>query len=384
MTSLDLLLRGGTCLLLFLVAALLLRDFRGLVAARLGAAFALGAAAYAICSSQGLDQQLGWWALPVMGLSTGNNLVLWLFAKAMFDDGFRPRPWHGLMWAAVVAVGLLLGLVLAPAHSPLAWPVGLSLGVEGMVFAVLAAVQALATWREDLVEGRRRFRLFVIAASAGHVILSTISQILGVHRAAPNLVSLVDAFSLAAIAGPVAWSLLQVAGEGAIFPAPALAVVGAEPQGATPARPTAPDPALLVALERAMTYERIYRRDGLTIGDLAQSLGLPEYRLRRLINHALGYRNFSSFLNHYRLAEVTAALADPGQAATPILTIALDAGFSSLGPFNRAFKARFGLTPSAYRRANGGDGGGDGLVDFEIGQPVFEAGANKGPAKAMG
>jgi AraC-like DNA-binding protein len=34
----------------------------------------------------------------------------------------------------------------------------------------------------------------------------------------------------------------------------------------------------------------------------------------------------------------------------PILTIALDAGFQSLGPFNRAFKSQAGMTPSEFRR----------------------------------
>jgi len=34
----------------------------------------------------------------------------------------------------------------------------------------------------------------------------------------------------------------------------------------------------------------------------------------------------------------------------PILTIALDAGFQSIGPFNRAFKAHTGMTPSEFRR----------------------------------
>ena len=99
-----------------------------------------------------------------------------------------------------------------------------------------------------------------------------------------------------------------------------------------------------------MTVERAYRQDGLTIGALAQQLELPEYRLRRLINQALGYRNFNSFLNHFRIAEARAALVDPTQATVPILTIALDAGFSSLGPFNRAFKAETGVTPSEFRR----------------------------------
>jgi AraC-like DNA-binding protein len=43
-------------------------------------------------------------------------------------------------------------------------------------------------------------------------------------------------------------------------------------------------------------------------------------------------------------------VADPAQAEVPILTIALDAGFNSLGPFNRAFKAETGMTPREFRR----------------------------------
>ena len=93
-----------------------------------------------------------------------------------------------------------------------------------------------------------------------------------------------------------------------------------------------------------------WRREGLTIGAVAQALDEPEHRLRRLINQRLGHRNFSSFVNGYRLAEARAALADPGQANVPILTIALDSGFQSIGPFNRAFREATGVTPTEYRR----------------------------------
>jgi AraC-like DNA-binding protein len=99
-----------------------------------------------------------------------------------------------------------------------------------------------------------------------------------------------------------------------------------------------------------MAIDKAHRQDGLTIGGLAEKLGVPEYRLRRLINQALGYRNFNSFLNDHRISEVKAALLDPAQAEVPVLTLALDAGFSSLGPFNRAFKAETGMTPSQFRR----------------------------------
>jgi len=96
---------------------------------------------------------------------------------------------------------------------------------------------------------------------------------------------------------------------------------------------------------------KAYREDGLSIASLSQKLNVQEYRLRRLINGQLGHRNFSAFVNGHRLTEAASALADPGQAEVPVLTIALDAGFGSIGPFNRAFKAHTGLTPTEYRRA---------------------------------
>ena len=101
---------------------------------------------------------------------------------------------------------------------------------------------------------------------------------------------------------------------------------------------------------RLMADERIYRHDNLTIGTLAMKLKIPEYKLRRLINQRLGYRNFNVFLNNHRIEEAKAALADPAQAAVPVITIAMDAGFQSLGPFNRAFKATTGVTPTEYRK----------------------------------
>ena len=114
----------------------------------------------------------------------------------------------------------------------------------------------------------------------------------------------------------------------------------------------AADRKLIDALMRLMADERIYRHDNITIGTLATKLGIPEYRLRRLINQRLGYRNFNVFLNNHRIEEAKAALSDPTQAEVPVITIAMDAGFQSLGPFNRAFKATTGVTPTEYRRLN--------------------------------
>ena len=50
------------------------------------------------------------------------------------------------------------------------------------------------------------------------------------------------------------------------------------------------------------------------------------------------------------LAVATNVLASLTGSASGGLTIALDAGFQSIGPFNRAFKIETGMTPSEFRR----------------------------------
>lgn len=72
-------------------------------------------------------------------------------------------------------------------------------------------------------------------------------------------------------------------------------------------------------------------------------------QLRESINQHLGYRNFNDFLNHYRIDEAAQRLL---RQDLPILSIALDAGYGSIGPFNRAFKQLKGFTPSEYRAQN--------------------------------
>ena len=63
----------------------------------------------------------------------------------------------------------------------------------------------------------------------------------------------------------------------------------------------------------------------------------------------MGYRNFNAYIARWRLSEAREALSDPAQAEVPISTIAIDSGFQSLAPFNRAFKAETGMTPTEFR-----------------------------------
>ena len=100
-----------------------------------------------------------------------------------------------------------------------------------------------------------------------------------------------------------------------------------------------------------MLAERPYRTEGLTIAALAAQLGEQEYRLRRLINGELGFRNFNDFLNQYRINDACETLSDPAQIRKTILEIAYDLGYQSIGPFNKAFRDLKGVTPTVYRKS---------------------------------
>jgi AraC-like DNA-binding protein len=216
---------------------------------------------------------------------------------------------------------------------------------------LLAAAQTLVTWRADLVAKRRRLRAVVLIGTSAYIAMGAFLNLSPPSASGSSLVSLINAFGLCALVSLSGWSLFRaVPPESArSLPAPGdgearfAAADGAD-------RPAAIDAALLRRLEYLMSVERAYRREGLTIGSLSAELGVPEYRLRQLINEGLGHRNFNAFLNGYRIEEAKAALADPKQKDVPVLTIALDAGFQSVGPFNRAFKAATDVTPTEFRR----------------------------------
>jgi AraC-like DNA-binding protein len=343
LVALDLALRAGTVALLLVLAASLFRDFSHIAAGRLATAFALGSAAHAVTFAIGSTSAVSAWHAPLIALSTGNVVVFWLFTRALFDDAFRIRRWHALVWAAVVAFSFVNCMWIAPAGNPRISIIAVNLVALG--FIALAVGQTIASWSADLVERRRQLRVFIVGAAALYGGINAVLQISMSGGAATDIANTVNAAVLAAIVAAICYAMMHVTATDLFPAAPDLPSPSAAVQESN-----AGDQRLVDALMRLMADERIYRHDNITIGTLATKLAIPEYRLRRLINQRLGYRNFNVFLNNHRIEEVKAALADPTQAEVPVITIAMDAGFQSLGPFNRAFKATTGVTPSEYRR----------------------------------
>ena len=348
LTLLDASLRGTLLAFLALLAVVLWRDRPRLRSARTGAALALGLCVQVIGATplfEALVHPL--WQAPLVAVSVANAVLFWVFAQALFDDDFSLRPLHAVAWFAVAALSGL-NCAVGPHAAPLL--TGLQRAVP-LLFAALAALAAVEHWRADLVERRRRLRVFILVTGIAYTLVMLVARLASPQGRLSAETAMADVAVLLAIVAVVAYQMLHLGGT-ELFPLAVMAESAARP--AVAASPLlAPEPneeRLAIALQRLMRQERTYRSEGLTVASLAARLAVPEYRLRRLINQRLGHRNFNAFVNGFRLGEAREALADPARSDLPVLTIALEAGFQSIGPFNRAFKADTGLTPTEFRR----------------------------------
>lgn len=358
---LDAALRGALLALMALVAARLVIDRLDLTVARTGLWLMAGIAVQTVASLPALEYgPVAVWKAPLIGLSIGNAVLFWLFVRALFDDDFRLRPSHVATWLAVVGLGLLFyAVVVLPQRHVLApFPLAVAIAMRWtpVVFAVLAIAAAASQWRADLVEPRRRLRVETVALGSIYTLVTAAARLASGDGRLSEAMAIVDTAMLLVLVALMALRLLRLQ-PSALFPVPGTATPAERPASSaatTPPEAEPPDPAedrLAAALEQLMTTERAYRDEALSVASLAARLGAPEYRLRRLINRRLGHRNFNVYVNGLRLAEARRWLADPAQQEVPVLTIALDAGFGSIGPFNRAFKAATGTTPTEFRKA---------------------------------
>jgi AraC-like DNA-binding protein len=298
-----------------------------------------------------------WIAPPYQFHLSGNWVALFTFVQnltpglfmvlcfRMFADESRFPSWLlALFFAQLVLEG--------PAHWLL--PSAGSLNVVALriapaaletLFIGAALYWTVANWPSDLVEGRRRARALVVILIALNMIGS--SLLLRVVIPQDTIANYYAHVFLIASSLPVTLYLL-------VFATDADLEVPLEPERPPSKSPLAKDVSpeghlALARLSSLLDAEHIYRRADLTLNDLAERVGIPEYRLRKLINEELGYRNFNAFLHAYRIREACQQLRDPEMRRTPILTIALSTGYQSINTFNRAFRDVMDMTPSAYR-----------------------------------
>lgn len=97
---------------------------------------------------------------------------------------------------------------------------------------------------------------------------------------------------------------------------------------------------------RTVSYISGNFRKQFSLEDMARDLGVSKYVLSRIFSKTF-HRNFNQYLNDARLSDASQRLENTSDT---ILDICLDSGFESQRTFNRAFKERYKITPSEYRR----------------------------------
>ena len=96
-----------------------------------------------------------------------------------------------------------------------------------------------------------------------------------------------------------------------------------------------------------MEDEKIFAVEDLTLGNLAGELGISGHQLSEILNREMK-KNFSTFINEYRIREAKQLLIEyPGRS---ILAVGISAGFNSATTFNAAFLKADGITPGKYRK----------------------------------
>lgn len=332
----DLLLRAATAGPLLLTATLLIWRYRT------AEYLSLAALCFCVICYLGLTAPASnsFPALRLIALAGTDfaGIALWFYAIHAFNSKCHTANWPS--WLSVAVTGFLL------------WHASyfLFLGGQGLYHDIshglAVALSAHVLWlavkgfNEELSSGYRLARVCITLIAAALMLLLAVNEFTRSVAVRQPMVSLI-------IAGLV---FVFIYG---LF----LAVLSAFQEArentginqTEPDQPTDHDP-IRQAL-KAFVEARRYTEPGLTIASLARSLDVPEHKLRRVINQKLGYRNFSQFLNHYRIDRAQKQLADPKLRDTPILTLALELGYGSIGPFNRAFREQTGVTPSQFRKS---------------------------------
>ena len=344
MDIIDSFFRFSAISLFLLMAALIARYIPGRQARFLGVWSALSGAAYLVCTNGPLREALGPAAPIVEVFCQTGQIAVWLFSLSQFRDNLK-------VWPTYILIGLGY-FIITRIYWNIYYGDETLVGVTAQIvnaatrFGLIAHMLYVA-WegrRDDLIEARRRFRTIYIYTVSFTVLMITFSEtFLTISERNQPGIYLLQAAGFWLLATILVWMSIDLR-KHVVFSA-----VSGERRQEVPVE----DPAEkhdLDGIRSLIEGQSLYLEQGLTIAMLAEKAGLPEHRLRRLINKHLGYRNFADFLNHYRITAAQDRLSSVQDRNIPVLTIAMELGYGSLGPFNRAFKERTGQTPTEYRK----------------------------------
>jgi len=256
----------------------------------------------------------------------------WMVSKSFFSDRSVQRLKYFFIGVFVLVVYYLSHFFTR--HNSSNSIVSLISPVISLVFVLLAIYEAQKGKDDDLIDKRKQLRNIFTYTISG-IVLITLMVELGLKQTDQELPKLIQRGFILVLS---TYILIQNTQWKTFF-------FSKESQLAE-----VKDHHLIDQIQQKMTIDNFYSQENLTIGKLAENLEEQEYIVRQVINQQLGYRNFTDFLNSYRITEAKNLLSDLTQRKMTVLEIAYKVGFNSIGPFNRAFKSNTGFTPTDFRK----------------------------------
>ncbi|MBI1767350.1 MAG: helix-turn-helix transcriptional regulator [Bacteroidetes bacterium] len=338
MTLINEIFRIASITLLLFTCLVMLRYFRQGMHVWVGIGFTLSIVFYLIVETKLVRESCVLHYIVITGAIT-TPVLFWLLAKAIFDDHFKPSP-SIVLWF-VLQIGLHFNLYLngkLSSTNPVVEVFCILAQIISIVFVLAGLYAALKTRQGDLIESRVRFRNIFIVITAALIGVTLIVEATSVTHQAGIILQTLQRASILGL------SIYFLLGNFNIQPGFFFREIP------KPKPVNSQDPILENKLMTLLDEQKVYRREGLTIKELADIMEAQEYKLRRLINGQLGFKNFNDFLNKYRVTEASEILSDSSQNQKTILEIAYSLGYQSIGPFNKAFKEQKNTTPTAFRK----------------------------------
>jgi AraC-like DNA-binding protein len=340
MIGLDAFFRFSGVGVLLLLAALTMMHFRKWRSAPYLILTCISLCAMFIGYSPETFQPSGTLYVVVRLLDIPHLVFVWLFALSLFSSDFTLKPFHiliGILYCVPILWVRFDEFGWGLEDPPLIGPV-----ISFMSIALITHLCAttLKGRKDDLLHKRRASRIYFVAIITFVTAVAAISEPL-----IPNTSEWRQTSKVLAIWPAIIWGFVWMIS----FDQKAVTFEEDIQENNTLSERDKP---LRDKLFYEMKEGLAFKDPSLSIVTLASKLGVTQHRLRTLINQNLGYKNFSEFVNAYRIEDVKSVLTDREKEHLPILTIALDGGFNSLSSFNRAFKNSESMTPSEYRNRN--------------------------------
>lgn len=327
--------------LVLLLAYLIYKPYRKQVtwvAQTIPLLLASGVAAYLLLTAPFYPRPQGFIRSVLLMFTHSMPLLLWLYGKQLFDDGFDLQRWPvwGKSALALLALFYIYVFLIRGGGGQLQM---LSHFI-GLIFILHLLASVIATWRNDLVEQRRIARFWLVLLVGLFFLMLDLVELSNTPLNRHPIFMLMNS-SICLVGTSITAALLFV------HAITAKTIITSN-AGVEPNRYSRllPQENALNAKLQTFIKNAGYLQSDLTISQMALQLECPDHHLRKLINQRLGYTNFNAFLNHYRIEEARKRLVE---SHLPVLTIALDLGYGSIASFNRAFKDIVGITPTAYR-----------------------------------